>query len=51
MTDAVAEGLNSKIEGILKSAYGYRNRENFKTAAYFHGGGLSLYPVTHLQVG
>lgn len=51
MTNAVAEGLNSKIQGILKSAYGYRNRENFKTAVYFHCGGLSLYPVTHLKVG
>jgi len=47
MTNAVAEGLNSKIQGILKSAYGYRNKENFKTAVYFHCGGLSLYPATH----
>jgi len=51
MTNAVAEGLNSKIQGILKSAYGYRNKENFKTAVYFHRGGLSLYPVTHTEVG
>ena len=50
MTNAVAEGLNSKIQGILKSAYGYRNKENFKTAVYFHCGGLSLYPATHLKV-
>lgn len=47
MTNAVAEGLNSKIQGILKSAYGYRNKENFKTAVYFHCGGLDLYPATH----
>jgi transposase len=51
MTNAVAEGLNSKIQGILKSAYGYRNRENFKIAVYFHCGGLSLYPVTHAKMG
>jgi len=51
MTNAVAEGLNSKIQGILKSAYGYRNKENFKTAVYFHCGGLALYPVTHTELG
>lgn len=51
MTNAVAEGLNSKIESILKSAYGYRNRENFKIAVYFHCGGLSLYPATHTRMG
>jgi len=25
-------------------ARGFRNRENFKTAIYFHCGGLDLYP-------
>src|SRR5262249_52387688 len=29
-----------------KNAYGYRNRENRKTAIFFHCGGLNLYPVT-----
>jgi hypothetical protein len=28
-------------------AYGFRNRENFKIAIYYHCGGLDLYPVTH----
>jgi len=28
-------------------AYGFRNREHFKTAIYFHCGGLDLYPTTH----
>ena len=28
-------------------ARGYRNREHFKTAIYFHLGGLDLYPQTH----
>jgi transposase len=46
VTNAVAEGLNSKIQTIKKRAYGYRNRENFKTAIYFHCGGLELYPTT-----
>jgi len=34
------------IVDIRVSARGYRNRENFKTAIYFHCGGLQLYPAT-----
>ena len=44
ITNAVAEGLNSKIMSIKRRAGGFRNPENFKTAIYFHCGGLSLYP-------
>ena len=47
ITNAVSEGLNSKIQTIKKMADGFRNREHFKTAIYFHCGGLDLYPVTH----
>ena len=47
ITNAVAEGLNSKIQAIRVAARGYRNREHFKTAIYFHCGGLALYPQTH----
>jgi transposase len=47
ITNAVTEGLNSKIQTIKKMAYGFRNREHFKTGIYFHCGGLKLYPVTH----
>lgn len=49
ITNAVAEGLNSKIATIQKRACGFRNRDNFKTAVYFHCGGLALYPgsATH----
>lgn len=45
ITNAVSEGINSKIQTIKKQAYGYRNKENFKTAIYFHCGGLELYPA------
>ena len=45
ITNATSEGLNSKIQGIKKQAYGFRNKENFKTAIYFHCGGLELYPA------
>jgi transposase len=47
ITNAAAEGLNSRIQAIRVSARGYRNRENFKTAIFFHCGGLQLYPQTH----
>jgi transposase len=46
ITNAVSEGINSKIQTIKKQAYGYRNRENFKMAIYFHCGGLELYPAS-----
>jgi transposase len=46
ITNAAAEGLNSKIQTIKKMAYGYRNREHFKTAIFFHCGGLQLYPAS-----
>jgi transposase len=45
ITSAAAEGLNSRIQAIRVQARGYRNRENFKTAIYFHLGGLDLYPT------
>jgi len=44
ITNAVAEGINSKIQTIKQKACGYRNRDNFRTAILFHCGGLSLYP-------
>jgi transposase len=45
LTSATAEGLNSRIQAIRVQARGYRNREHFKTAIYFHLGGLDLYPM------
>ena len=44
ITNAVAEGINSKIMSIKRRVGGYRNIENFKTAIYFYCGGLDLYP-------
>lgn len=53
ITNAVAEGLNSKIATVQKRACGYRNPNHFKVAVYFHCGGLNLYPATatHMKVG
>ena len=44
------EGMNSKIATIQKMAYGFRNKEHFKTAIYFHCGNLQLYPEIHTNV-
>lgn len=38
------EGLNSRIQGLIKKAFGYRDKERFKNDIYFHLGGLDLYP-------
>ena len=52
ITNAVAEGMNSKIATVQKRACGFRNPEHFKTVVYFHCGGLNLYPaaVTHTNI-
>jgi transposase len=39
-----AESANAKIQRIKARACGYRNRERFKAAIYFHCGGLDLMP-------
>ncbi|MGE3977290.1 MAG: ISL3 family transposase [Nitrospira sp.] len=44
VTNATSEGLNSQIQKIKSMACGFRNIEHFKTAIYFHCGGLDLYP-------
>jgi transposase len=44
VTNAGAEGINSRIQAIRVAGRGYRNRKNFKTAIWFHLGGLQLYP-------
>ena len=44
VTNATSESLNAKIQWVKKNACGFRNRERFRTAIYFHCGGLDLYP-------
>lgn len=44
VTNALGESLNAKIEKVKRLACGFRNREHYKTAIYFHCGGLELYP-------
>jgi hypothetical protein len=44
LTNAGLEGINAVSQGIKKTARGLRDAEHFKTAIYFHCGGLDLYP-------
>ena len=44
VTNATSESLNAKIQWVKKNACGFRNRKRFRTAIYFHCGGLDLYP-------
>lgn len=43
-TNATAESINAGIQRLKKRACGYRNRDTFRTAIYFHFGGLDLLP-------
>jgi transposase len=45
LSNAAAEGLNSRIQQLIQKACGYRNRDRFKRDVLFHLGGLNLYPV------
>jgi transposase len=46
ITNAGAEAMNARIQSVKSRAFGFRNRERFRTAIYFHCGGLDLYPAT-----
>ena len=48
ITNAGLEAVNATIQWVKKTARGFRNVEHFKTAIYFHCGGLDLYP-THTE--
>lgn len=48
-TNAAAESTNARIQKVKRRACGFRNRDRFKTAIYFHLGGLDLYPATHTR--
>jgi len=44
VTNARLEGLNTMIQGLKRSARGFRSRPRFRNAILFHLGGLDLYP-------
>jgi len=45
ISNAAAEGFNSKIQNIKTSARGFRNFENFRYAILFYCGKLDLLPA------
>jgi transposase len=45
ITNAVTEGLNSKIQSIKSAARGFRNFQNYRTRILFFCGKLDLYPL------
>lgn len=47
VTNATSESINSKIQWVKYTARGFRNKDNFVTAIYFHCGGLDLSPDIH----
>lgn len=47
VTNAASESINSKVQWVKYTARGFRNKNNFITAIYFHCGGLHLMPATH----
>lgn len=44
VTNALGECMNGKIEKVKRFACGFRNRDNYKMAIYFHCSGLDLLP-------
>ena len=55
VTNAISESINAKIQKIKNMACGFRNRQRFRRAIFFHLGGLDLMPAgvtypTHTKV-
>ena len=54
-TNAISESINAKIQKVKNMACGFRNRQRFRRAIFFHLGGLDLMPAgvtypTHTKV-
>jgi transposase len=45
-TNGALEATNGCIQRIKRMAYGFRNKERFKTAILFHLGNLNMDPST-----
>jgi len=43
--NALAEGVNSRIQLLIQKSCGYRNRQRLKTDILFHFGGLNMDPL------
>jgi transposase len=51
ITNATSESINAKIQWVKYTARGFRDKQNFIKAIYFHCGGLDLAPGTHSEPG
>jgi transposase len=51
VTSATCEGMNNRIQAIKHQAFGFRNRDHFRTAIFFHCGGLDLRPALPKKAG
>ncbi|MEO6026720.1 MAG: ISL3 family transposase [Candidatus Binatia bacterium] len=45
ITNAGAEAMNARIQQVKARSRGFRNRQRFRDAIFFHCGGLDLYPA------
>ena len=45
VSNARAESINAGVQWLKYAARGFRNRQRFRNAIYFHLGGLDLYPA------
>ncbi|MEZ6015617.1 MAG: ISL3 family transposase [Planctomycetota bacterium] len=48
-TNAASESIDASIQCVKRMACGFRNRERFRNAIYFHLGGLDLQPAAHTR--
>lgn len=46
VANAASEAIDSRIQWVKATARGFRNRQNFIDALYFHRGGLDLEPAS-----
>jgi transposase len=49
-SNGLAESTNSRIQLIKLRSRGFRNKDRFQTAIYFHLGGLDLYPNSNMTL-
>ena len=45
ITNAGLEAINTKVQEVKRRSGGFRSRERFKIAIYFHCGGLDFHPT------
>lgn len=49
ITNALGESINAKIVNTNRMTCGLSNRQHYRSAIFFHCGGLDLYPYTPVK--